>query len=43
MIDLIVNIILNSLKKTVHNLFTVTTNLRGALNKNSSETSKQNS
>ena len=28
-IDLIVNIILDYLKKTLHNLFTITTNIQG--------------
>ena len=37
--DLIVNIILDYLKKTVHNLFTVTKNIQGGvLWKKSSET-----
>ena len=31
MIDLIVNIILDYLKKTVHNLFTITTNIQGVV------------
>ena len=42
MIDLIVNIILDYLKKTVHNLFTITANIKeGVLWKKSSETFKQ--
>ena len=42
-IDLIVNIILDYLKNTVHNLFTITTNIEGGvLLKKSSETFKQN-
>ena len=40
---MIVNIFLDSLKKTVHNLFTITTNIQGAvLKKKSSRTLKQN-
>ena len=31
MIDLIVNIILDYLKKTVHKLFTITTNIQGVV------------
>ena len=43
MIDLIVNIILDYLKKTVRNLFTITTNIQGSvLKKKSSGTFKQN-
>ena len=42
-IDLIVNIILDYLKNTVHNIFTVTANIEGGvLLKKSSETFKQN-
>ena len=42
-IDLIVNIILNYLKNTVQNLFTITANIQGGvLSKKSSETVKQN-
>ena len=42
-IDLIVNISLDYLKNTMHNLFTITANIEGgALLRKSSETFKQN-
>ena len=41
MIYLIFNIILGFLKKTVHNLFTITANTQGVLQKKPSETLKK--